>query len=197
MSEGSGKTAIIVALITVVGSVLTAGIANWDKFFPPAASSPEKNAAPVSPPNQAPPNRGGAANNDRPQRRDDPPLDFSDLSRRLYRVGVVTFQDIRLNPMPPAVLTQNQAVNVRFSYDVCCGASVHFWVRPVLSGGQCSDSFTGSPPYSGRGAATSVFAMRGADCRSTRITGIRLSVKNDDNAVEDMTVIPVQYKFSG
>jgi hypothetical protein len=200
MSEGSGKNAtIIIALITVLGSVLTAVITNWDKLFPPTTSSSTAgDAAPkrVLPTDGGSVTSGSTASNDAPRRKEDPSFDFSDLPTRSYRVGVVTIQGIRLSPTPPATLAQNQQVNTRFDYDVCCGASVNIWVRPVWSGGQCSYAASGSPRYSGTGTGTSDFNMRGADCTLTQITGIRFSVKNLDNDNEDMTVIPVQYTFS-
>jgi len=190
MSEGAGKnTAIIVAMITLIGSVLTAGIANWDKLAPYFFS-------PDAPPNTG--NNGGIAGdgNPTPLQGTVTELDFSGIASRSYRIGPATVKNIRFDPMPPAVLAQHQEVKTHFSYDVCCGHTARIWVRPVWNGAQCSYGASGSPDYSGTGNGTSKFSMRGANCQSAEITGIRFSVKNKANGNEAKTIIPVQYTFN-
>jgi len=213
MTDGSGKnTAIIVALITVLGSLLTAVVANWDKIGPYFASNntPSNNSGNTSVPTSPPPAptvrptpiptlRPTIMPTIRPTLRPIPrptaSPDFSSIPRNSYRIGTVTIKNLRLNPMPPAALTQHQEVTTHFSYDVCCGATVRIWIQPIVTGSQCRYAFSPSPKFSGRGNSSSNFNLSGSGCASARVTGIQLKVKKEGGNSQDQTVIPVLYTF--
>ena len=125
----------------------------------------------------------------------EPAADYSKIPSRSYRIGPVNVSNIRFNPMPPDVLEQNQQVKTLFSYEVCCGRTVHIWVQPVWNGSQCTYGASGSPAYSGTGSGTSQFNMHGTGCALAEIIGIRFEVQDQANAERANIVVPVKYKF--
>ncbi len=119
----------------------------------------------------------------------------ADLSSRTFRLNGVDISNIRLSPAPPSRIATNEKVIVNFNYDACCNMTARIWFQPVIEGGGCSGRWTGSQEMKQSGTSQRDFFAEGDGCRSARVTGLSLTVKDELKDDSKSMVIPIDYAF--
>ena len=118
---------------------------------------------------------------------------FQSIPKIRIRIGVVELSNVTLSPPPPASVLEREQVRITFRYEVCCNATVHIWIRPIITGSNCRYGASGSPLYEGSGNGESDFNLRGTECRSARVDALQIRVKNEENGKQEDYQLKVQY----
>ncbi|MEM0985716.1 MAG: toll/interleukin-1 receptor domain-containing protein [Pseudomonadota bacterium] len=122
---------------------------------------------------------------------------YDRISERTFRIAGVTINDVTLTPKPGTTIVEGERITVTFDYRLGTIDRARIWARPVLDGsGPCRAGSSGSPLLSASGSGEQWFSFSGGGCASRTITGLRLSVRpNEDQDRADDAVIPIRYSF--
>jgi hypothetical protein len=118
---------------------------------------------------------------------------FKSISNRTITIGAVDISNMRLSPMPPASILERESVSLRFNYNVCCNSEVRIWIKPVITGSNCTYAYSPSPLYKGTGSGDSDFHLRGTGCSSARVDALHITVEREHDKKETGYQLKVLY----